>query len=339
MTCTIVVYCGSGVRANVAAQVLADAGFATPIYNGLGVSQWTGAGYSLVNSDSAMAPCMRENGMGTCAPVTPTPAPTTASSGVFCFSGDTTVQVQNNDNSNSEDHTIVLMRNLQIGDKVLVQNGMYEHVYSFGHRDDAATAQMVQLLPMNLELSMDHMVFVEGKGPIPASMVKIGDILTIGGPIEGIRTVTVKGVYAPFTPSGTIVVNNVLASNYISFQNSPRLLIGPSKVETFLSYHLLGHIAQTFHRIWCYWLGIKDVTKDNHGFSPWSEMALKCFAWVLNQGAVVQTMILIPTLLVLSAFAALEAAVVFALMHSIGTVAVYLSVMTISVTSALSTPL
>lgn len=55
--CSIVVYCASGNRAQGAAEVLEAAGFPTPIYNGLGVSQWTAAGYELVNTPSRDPPC------------------------------------------------------------------------------------------------------------------------------------------------------------------------------------------------------------------------------------------------------------------------------------------
>ena len=55
--CSIVVYCASGNRAQGAAEVLEAAGFPTPIYNGLGVNQWTAAGFELVNTPSLDPPC------------------------------------------------------------------------------------------------------------------------------------------------------------------------------------------------------------------------------------------------------------------------------------------
>ena len=55
--CSIAVYCRSGVRAAVAIQILQGAGFTGPLYNGLGDSQWTGAGFPLVTSQSLDPEC------------------------------------------------------------------------------------------------------------------------------------------------------------------------------------------------------------------------------------------------------------------------------------------
>ena len=59
--CTIVVYCQSGNRAGVAIQKLLDLGFKGELLNGLGVSQFVNAGYTLVKtSDSTKAKCASE---------------------------------------------------------------------------------------------------------------------------------------------------------------------------------------------------------------------------------------------------------------------------------------
>mmetsp|Transcript_38333 Transcript_38333/g.43769 ORF Transcript_38333/g.43769 Transcript_38333/m.43769 type:complete len:190 (+) Transcript_38333:161-730(+) len=65
--CTIVVYCKSGGRADKAAQILVEAGFKTPIYNGLGVSQWEEAGYPLVKTPTLVAPCQKGEDDFSCA--------------------------------------------------------------------------------------------------------------------------------------------------------------------------------------------------------------------------------------------------------------------------------
>ena len=59
--CTIVVYCQSGNRAGVAIQKLLESGFQGQLLNGLGVSQFVNAGYTLVTtSDSTKAKCASE---------------------------------------------------------------------------------------------------------------------------------------------------------------------------------------------------------------------------------------------------------------------------------------
>lgn len=61
--CTIAAYCNSGARASQALQVLQDNGFVGTLYNGLGVSNWIGAGYSLVQSESVVPPCTFDGGV------------------------------------------------------------------------------------------------------------------------------------------------------------------------------------------------------------------------------------------------------------------------------------
>merc|ERR1711862_723100 len=48
----IVVYCRSGRRSGQAIDLLLDNGFEGTIHGGMGVSQWTNAGYELVTTDS-----------------------------------------------------------------------------------------------------------------------------------------------------------------------------------------------------------------------------------------------------------------------------------------------
>lgn len=77
-----------------------------------------------------------------------------------------------------------------------------------------------------LEMSPDHVIVVDSKSdhPIRAATVQVGDVLNGETKMEvtKIGTVPRKGVYAPPTPSGTIVVNGVVSSSYISLQNSAK---------------------------------------------------------------------------------------------------------------------
>jgi rhodanese-related sulfurtransferase len=55
--CNIVVYCKIGERAEAAIGHLINAGFKGKLYNGQGTTQWTNAGYPLVNTTSVVPPC------------------------------------------------------------------------------------------------------------------------------------------------------------------------------------------------------------------------------------------------------------------------------------------
>lgn len=109
--------------------------------------------------------------------------------------------------------TTTLIKDLKVGDEVLDAFENYVPVYSFGHRHEYVEGEFLQFLPSGLEMSKDHMVGVGGRF-IPASLVQIGDQLESANghvmTLESIQTVRRQGVYAPFTTSGTILVNNVI---------------------------------------------------------------------------------------------------------------------------------
>jgi hypothetical protein len=198
----------------------------------------------------------------------------------------------------------IKMKDLVIGHKVLAKNNMYEKVYSFGHRDTTEKAHFLQLLPSKLELSQDHMVFVKHKGAIPASMVTVGDILVGGSRVEGIQEVVRTGAFAPFTPSGSIVVNGVLASNYISFQGSNVINFG-SEMKTPITYQWVAHAFQAPHRIWCHWLAHTDVLLSN-GFSIWSESPFRAANWFSQQGPALKLFLFVPFVFLLLVFYGIE---------------------------------
>jgi hypothetical protein len=219
----------------------------------------------------------------------------------FCFSGETTVEVK--------DKGTMLITDLQVGDQVLSGDGTtYETVYSFGHRHDAVEATFLQFLPSDIEISMDHMLKIDGRY-IPASAVNVGDRLeTASGDfitVNKITTVVRKGVYAPFTTSGTIIVSDIKASNYIAFQGSDRLVVGGW--ETCLSYQWLAHLSQGPHRIWVHLFGVDDEAYSDTGMSSWIVAPHWLADQYLELNIVVMVLLLIPTLMFLVVVSAVEA--------------------------------
>ena len=218
----------------------------------------------------------------------------------FCFSANPVVQVEQKGQT--------LMKDLHVGDNVHVGNGKFEPVYTFAHRDVETEAVFLRFMPSQLELSKDHMVFVEGKGPVPASMVMIGDRFSNGELVQAITQVTRVGVFSPFTPSGKIIVNGIEASNYVAFQGTENMMIGP--IKTPFSYQWLAHSYQAPHRFWCYWLGKEDRASMN-GFSVWIEPALKFANWFVGQTAFVMGMLLIPYVVLMVALNAFESLLIY----------------------------
>ena len=231
--------------------------------------------------------------------LSPTTAPPTPGVGL-CFAGTNFVDVR--------DKGKTQINELQVGDYVRVGDSKFERVYSFGHRDEHSEAEFIQLLPSQLELSPSHMVFIKGRrGATPASLIKVGDILfgKDGNEVvvEAVHTVVRKGLYAPFTRSGKLLVNGVLSSNYISMQNSDNLMLG--SVMTPFTHQWLARTFLLLHRTWSLGLGLSDTNLDN-GLAAWIDPPYRFFMWVLKQHPVFLGMVMLPIIGMLGLFSLFE---------------------------------
>ena len=136
-----------------------------------------------------------------------------------CFPGDSVVTVEGKGD--------VMMRDLEIGNRVLGMDGKYTPVYAFGHQDFEITSQYVRIYTNvtstpPLGISGEHYLFLHDQQEVPAlpQFLKIGDVL-LGvqdmKPLKVIKieSVTSKGLFAPLTADGTIAVNGIVCSNYV----------------------------------------------------------------------------------------------------------------------------
>jgi len=223
---------------------------------------------------------------------TPTASPSGGGFGI-CFSGDSTVVVEN--------QGPVKMSNLELGDSIQVADNKFETIYSFGHINHDEVGKFLTITAegnRKIELSEDHMVTIEGGRNVPASMIQRGDkLLTASGELAAVKTIREvkrQGVYAPFTSSGKIVVNDIVASSYVSFQGEENLHI--AGVETPLSFHWIAHIFKSVHRI-AYKLGLSgSETYTTDGTSQWVAGPREAGLWLLEQSPVVLTTLLIPAI-------------------------------------------
>jgi len=239
---------------------------------------------------------------------TPTSAPTSApvsaptstgggdsdDDGGACFSGNMEVVVQGKG--------VVPMEALQVGDYVKVSNGeAFEQVYAFGHRVPQKYTEFVQLhtnAGTPLEMTGEHLVFVHGKtNPVRADSIEVGDLLQAvdndAAVVEKIDVVTRNGIYNPLTRSGTIQVNGIVASNYISFQkenNEYAVLQGGVEI---MSHHDAAHVAMTPYRFYCTTLAICDVNdaKNSDGMPFYVSMGIELIEWSKQQHIFVQLFI------------------------------------------------
>ena len=178
-------------------------------------------------------------------------------SDINCFSDRMTVTTR--------DDGVKRMDQLEIGDMVLTKEGTYDKVYSFGHLDRDRKTEFLHILSDGvhhapLEITADHLVLVDSLGFVPAGQVKPGDRLVSTSSttttsdtgtavvVLSVHKVQRHGMYAPFTTSGTIVVNGLIASNYIAL---------PPVFQSHISFgeqHAWQHVAYTPYRVYCSWV-------------------------------------------------------------------------------------
>jgi len=174
-----------------------------------------------------------------------------------CFPGDATVNVYG--------RGAIQMASLSIGDEVLVRSVEakleFEPVLGFLHKVPASTGVWHKGLTIvhahgTFRASENHVVFVvsEGgtRGDMAVSALRPGDQLLVQSavqkesmvpsPIISVeRESTAAGMYAPFTPSGALIVDGVAASNYGSPATRMRLPHGAAHAAFFALrvYHYL----------------------------------------------------------------------------------------------------
>jgi hypothetical protein len=196
---------------------------------------------------------------------------------------------------------VTRMDALSIGDEVLVADGTYSKVYSFGHYAQTTKTNFLQIRTVSmgenhlLEISLEHLIYVHDdstkKTPIlPAKDLAVGDYLvTKSGwsPITTIRTVQRHGAFAPLTGTGDIVVNGVVASNYVYRDWLQNMVSGEM-------LHLLQHGAALPYRIFCCLVGCENETYDEStGFSPWVSFWFGIEQWQLRLNGILQAVFLL----------------------------------------------
>lgn len=170
------------------------------------------------------------------------------------------------------------MSSMHIDDEVQVITNneiRFEPVITFIHRQPEVMQGFLQITTKKnniLKITEDHLLFVERTGKataIPVREVKVGDALYVraGHTVEtdavlSIGKVYEKGVYAPVTLSGTILVNDVHTSCYfdvLSHEWSHRAM-GVARAVHYVSPWILQ---------WISGVGRKD------GFPGWCRLAHK----------------------------------------------------------------
>ena len=212
-----------------------------------------------------------------------------------CFSEVSTVQVHGKGT--------VPMKELQVGDLLLTGEGSYKPVYAFGHldRDSKATFLQLQTESSTLEITGEHMVFVDNKSsPVRADTVQVGDVLQ-GSVVKRTTSIERTGLYAPFTESGTLMVDGIKASSYISVQEDAKDSI------RLLSDQNLAHVMLSPFRMMC--MGVSSELCQNYnedGVPPVIAFGLKLSQYCNSLNALAQLLLLSTLLLMAGAFMIVE---------------------------------
>jgi CubicO group peptidase (beta-lactamase class C family) len=228
----------------------------------------------------------------------------------FCFPGESSVIVQNG----SSVHKIKLA-DLKIGDKVKVGNEKFEPVYSFGHHHPLPVLSYLHIKFANgesLKVSRDHFVFSNSANSfIQAKHLCVGDeVITSTGGTTLVREIVktkMKGAYAPFSPSGKLIVDNIVVSSFAASANQEDTVKILGGLLEF-SHHDLAHAFEFPHRLACHYTSFLCVaeTYDGNGVSSWVAGPLKFFRWIYRQPSIIRELVLCVAVSLLVAFQVLE---------------------------------
>lgn len=173
-----------------------------------------------------------------------------------CFSGISQITLA--------DGSYKLLSEAKIGDRVLVnKDNIYEPIIAFIHAKQDGFFDFLAIkiqstmsnTTYNLFVSANHLIFdFDLKDTRFAGQFRISDRVQliennqiVQGEIIDIRLTKQQGFYAPLTPSGTIVVNGILSSNYATVSN-----------------HLLAHQVMGIYRFWIRYFGTPASNESIH---------------------------------------------------------------------------
>lgn len=193
------------------------------------------------------------------------------------------------------------MENLQVGDSVLTGSGKYSKVYTFGHLQKKTEATFLQIETANqtLEMTGEHLVYLSDKSnPVRADSVKIGDTLrgdAAPAKVTSIGSVTREGLYAPLTLEGSLVVDGIVASGYVSFQKDSPEYVQVNGVNTGLSHHTYAHLGLAPYRLFCENIATGNICNsyDDVGMPGFIRFAVELSNLAVEQNPFVQSLMLI----------------------------------------------
>jgi len=155
--------------------------------------------------------------------------------GGACFSESASVQVKGIGR--------VEMKDLNVGQHVFAGykdlSPIYKPIYGFGHRKEGGLADYLVISTnrtgYKLEITESHLIYVVGQSePVSAGTLSAGDVLLYQSPedlataqvvVTKIENVKRQGLYQPLTEDGTLIVDGIHVSAYVSVGHiAPRVV-------------------------------------------------------------------------------------------------------------------
>ena len=205
------------------------------------------------------------------------------------------------------------MKDLRVGDSILTGSGSYSEVSSFGHFLENVSAEFLQIhtADQTLEMTGDHLVFLNDKlNPIRTKAIKVGDVLrgeTAPAKVTKIQSVQRQGIYAPLTMEGSLVVDGIVASSYVSMQKDADEFIQVKGTNTGKSQHDYVHLGLAPFRLVC-----QGVSKsfcdsyDDYGMPHYVRFAVDLNEFADSQNPFIQCFILLVVVALCSMCSVLE---------------------------------
>jgi Hint module len=231
--------------------------------------------------------------------VVPKPTPP-----IICFSGENTVQEQKVGR--------ISLTQLKIGDMIRTIHDKYTQVYGFGHYDPDRIEDYIRIgsqpyvvvakadddfgamvkehftnhTGMTIEVSTEHLVFLKQQHyyaasfyPVRAMDVQIGDELSSGNIVTTIEAVQRRGVYAPLTQSGDMMISGFHVSNYVQVLHENSL---SHRSILHWNQHIWGHFIFSPQRWFC-WYFLEYCKKETYvnGYGVYAYLFVG--AWMATQ--------------------------------------------------------